>query len=86
MCIEFIQRHIRMLPARQIFTTREVLIYGTRTAVDSALSRMVEREVIARLARGVFVRDDSAEPTVAEIASAKAKAYGKEGKPAILSS
>src|SRR5450432_2013058 len=76
MCIQYIYRHIRMLPPTRIFTTRHMLIYGSRSAVDSALHRMVQSNFIIRLARGVFVRDDSSNPTIAEIAEAKAKAFG----------
>src|SRR5208283_3773662 len=44
-------------------------------AVDAALHRMVKSEFIIRLARGVFVRDDSQSPSLTEIAQAKAKAF-----------
>lgn len=73
MCIEFIRRHIRKLAPTQIFTTRDMLIYGARAAVDSALSRMVSTGFIVRLARGIFVQDASPEPSVEEIAAVKAK-------------
>jgi hypothetical protein len=76
MCIEYIYRHIRQLPPTQIFTTREMLIYGTRSAVDAALHRMVKSQFIVRLARGVFVRDESCRPSLSEIVAAKAKAFG----------
>jgi hypothetical protein len=77
MCTEYIERHIRRLPPTQIFTTREVLRYGPRGAVDQALYRMVRIGFIVRLARGVFVRDASQKPTLYEIVSAKAQAWGK---------
>jgi hypothetical protein len=75
MCTSYIYNHIRSLPATQIFTTREVLIYGKRAAVDSALSRMVSGGFITRLAQGVFVRDASEEPTMADVVRAKLQAY-----------
>jgi hypothetical protein len=75
MCTSYILNHIRNLPATQIFTTREVLIYGKRPAVDSALSRMIASGFITRLAQGVFIRDDSKEPTKADIVQAKLKAF-----------
>ncbi len=53
-----------------------MLIYGTRSAVDSALSRMVSCGHINRLARGVFVKDLSGNPTLAQIVEAKLKAFG----------
>jgi hypothetical protein len=52
-----------------------VLIYGKRAAVDSALSRMVAKGFIKRLAQGVFVRDTSKEPTLADIVKVKLQAY-----------
>jgi hypothetical protein len=75
MTAPFIKRHIRRLPSRELFSTRDMLIYGTRTAVDSALSRMVKEGFIQRLARGIFVRDASGNPTAEDIAIAKAKAF-----------
>ena len=78
MCIEFIYRHIRKLPSTQIFTTREVLIYGARAAIDIALHRMVKAGFIVRLARGVFVRDNSSPPPLEQIVLAKAKAFRRK--------
>jgi hypothetical protein len=81
MCTELIVRHINQIPSTQIFTTRHMLPYGTRSAVDSALGRLVAGGEIYRLARGVFVRDLSAQPTMTEIVEAKLKAWS--GKVAI---
>ena len=52
-----------------------MLIYGKRTAVDSALRSMVIAGEIFRLANGIFVRDLSGEPTIEEIVQAKLSAY-----------
>jgi len=41
------------------FTTRSVLSYGNRPAVDQVLSRFVKDGFIRRLARGIFVRDQA---------------------------
>jgi len=78
MCTEYIYRHIQKLPATCIFTTRELLRYGNRGAVDQTLYRMVRSGFIVRLARGVFVRDDTLQPTKRQIALAKAIAWGKQ--------
>ena len=75
MAIEFIRHHVNNLPPGQIFTSREVLIYGTRSAVDSAIRTMVFKEEIYRLARGIFIQKDSGEPSMAEIVEAKLKGY-----------
>jgi hypothetical protein len=76
----FIRRFIFSLPKGKIFTTRECLIYGLRGAVDQALYRLVKKEVIFRLARGIFVRNQELIPefTPFDIAKIKAKAFGKE--------
>jgi hypothetical protein len=77
MCSGYIHLHIMRLPMTQIFTTRELLQYGTRGAVDQALYRMVESGFITRLARAVFVRDASLSPTAEEITEAKMTAWNK---------
>lgn len=38
------------------FTTRQILGFGSRAAVDQALSRLVKEKRISRIARGVYVR------------------------------
>jgi hypothetical protein len=58
-----------------------MLIYGPRKTVDSALSRMVADRDIYRLARGVFVKNLSGNPTLEQIVEAKVKAFS--GKIAI---
>ena len=75
----FILNHIARLPRNTIFTTREVLRYGTRNAVDQAMFQLVRDKLVLRLARGVFVRVRGMTKTfsVKEIAEAKAKAFGK---------
>ena len=79
MCTIFIRRHISGLGQGQIFTTRDCLLYGSRAAVDQALSRLVRSGSILRLARGVFMRADAnaPRPSVLSIATAKAQAFGK---------
>jgi len=77
MASAYIQRHILRLPATRIFTTRELLQYGSRGAVDQTLYRLVLAKSIIRLARGVFVRDDSLNPSQETILLAKAAAWGK---------
>ena len=81
MCTKYITRHINQILPTEIFTTRHMLIYGNRSAVDSALSRLVSEGYIYRLARGVFVRDLSGKPTLAQIVEAKLNAFG--GKIAV---
>lgn len=81
--ISLIKRHIFSLPQHKIFTTRDMLIYGTRTAVDQTLAKLVKQEVIVRLARGVFTRDGShiRDLPIYEIARAKAESFGRKIAP-----
>ena len=78
-----IRRHLSKVPDGQTFATRELLGYGHRDAVDSAISRLVKAEVIMRVARGLFVKPLYVNgilqmPKLADIITAKAKAFGKE--------
>ncbi len=74
----FIRRHIYGLAPGEIFTTRHCLSYGRRSAVDQALARLVKQGLIIRLARGVFVREGCPRPSALAVASAKARAFGKQ--------
>jgi hypothetical protein len=76
MCISYIQRHIRNLPKGQMFTTRTMLIYGKRSAVDSALGRLVASGFIVRKARGVFATEHCPDHTIEAIAEVKSRAFG----------
>ena len=78
MCTSFIKQHIRKLPATRLFTTRELLQYGKRGAVDQVLFRLVRQKLIVRVARGVFVRKSKYKPTLKQIAAVKAAAFGKK--------
>lgn len=74
-----IKRHIQALLPGKLFTTRDLLAYGSRAAVDQTLYRLVRCGVIRRLARGVFVLNDNSEsiPGLPEIVATKAAAFGK---------
>lgn len=77
-CTSLIYRHIRGLSKTEMFSTRELLQYGTRGSVDQALYRMVKSGFIFRLARGVFVRDASKAPSPKQIAQFKAAVFGRK--------
>lgn len=72
-----IKTHIFRLPERTLFTSRDLLIYGTRASVDQTIYLLVKKAEILRLARGVFMRmpRDGWRPSVEQIVSAKAKAF-----------
>ena len=77
--ITLIRRFVALLPQGKLFTTREVLAFGSRSAVDTALFRLVNALVIRRLARGVFIRNDfpARRPAAAEVARVKAESFGR---------
>lgn len=74
-----ILHHISNLGANVVFTTGEMLLHGSRSAVDSALSRLVRKEVIRRLAAGVFIAVEGMSwfPSALVIIIAKARAFKK---------
>lgn len=72
-----IMRHIAKLPKDQLFTTRELLVYGPRAYIDQLTSRLVKTEEIRRVARGVFCRSQDAIFTAYQIAAVKARAFGR---------
>jgi hypothetical protein len=79
----FIRAHLQRISNDAIFSRRDFLCYGTRAAVDVALHRLVKKDVIVRLARGVFVKwslkiAKGNIPSALEIAQTKARAFGKE--------
>lgn len=67
-----------------MFTTRELLRYGNRNAIDQILYRLVKAGIIIRLAWGVFVRQDDYQdsriplPGPMEVARVKARAFCRE--------
>jgi hypothetical protein len=76
----YIRRHIFGLIEGATFTSRDCLAFGSRAAVDQALSRLVKCGGIRRLARGVFAKDSSEKKKYSdfEIANIKAEAFGRK--------
>lgn len=74
-----IRLFVKGLAPGQIFTTSQVLHFGTRNAVDLALSRLVKCQILKRLAQGVFVLRSpcSGALSAVDVAFAKASAFGK---------
>jgi hypothetical protein len=75
-----IRVHILRLAEGKPFTTRSVLSYGNRPAVDQVLSRFVKDGFIRRLARGIFVRDQANRISFStwDIASLKAGSFQRK--------
>lgn len=55
---ELIRKHIEAMPLGEPFTPNAFLECGTRASVDQTLSRLVKAGLIARVARGVYVRPE----------------------------
>lgn len=74
-----IRRYINSLDEWQLFTTRDVIGFGMRAAVDQALSRLVKSGFIRRVARGVFTRPGPGEHaySVFAVARVKAESFGR---------
>ncbi|MBI1270734.1 hypothetical protein GC174_09905 [bacterium] len=75
----FIKRHIFSLPSEQLFTTRELLQYGTRNAVDLTMFKLVRSGAITRITYGVFQRAplSVSQPAIIDVARVKASAFGR---------
>ncbi len=73
-----IREHIKNIRQGALFTTRHFLGCGSRSAVDQALYNLVKARVIVRIARGVFMKEGSALPSVYEVAKIKAESFGKQ--------
>ncbi len=75
-----IRHHIFSLPEGLMFSSRDLLLYATRATVDQTLHRLMEKGVIVRVARGVYMREteNGWRPTIDELARFKAKAFSKE--------
>ncbi len=80
---ESIKQRVLKMQRGEPFTNTRFLELGTRSAVDKALSRLVEEGVIQRIARGVFVRPKksrfigSVMPEVSRVIEVIAKDHGE---------
>lgn len=76
---QLVKRHIAGLPQGAIFCTRDLLGYGKRNIIDNLLYRLVKKQRLTRLARGVFSKSSRRDSAVSpwDIIEAKLKAWGK---------
>jgi hypothetical protein len=74
-----VKRHFFALPKGTIVCRRDLLPYGTINAVDQILRKLVDREVVVRLANGVFVYPEPGAPlpSAREVAEAKIAAFAR---------
>jgi len=76
-CISDIRDHIAKQSDDALITSRDILKFGFRNAVDQSVYRLIKDEVIQRVARGVFIKFGANIPTPEAIAKCKATAFGK---------
>ncbi len=80
---ESVKHRIARVPRGEPFTSSRFLRLGSRSAVDKALSRLVEKGAIQRIARGVFVRPKQSRfvgnvmPDVSRVIQVIAKDHGE---------
>ena len=78
-CITLIRSYIERLNVEAIFTSRDLLCFGSRSSVDNAVYTLHQNGELVRPARGVFVRPERTKPvTELEIATTKARSFGRE--------
>src|SRR5579883_1698215 len=73
----YIRRHINKLAEDKPFSIRDFLIYGDRNTVDQVFHRLLVEGRIVRVARGVYVKETSPTPSLADIIAVKAAAFGR---------
>lgn len=74
-----IKRFLTNLGPEEIFTTRALLSFGSRSAIDNATFLLVRRNVIRRILPGMFVLASCQRVfTVLEVAKAKAESFGRK--------
>lgn len=82
-----IKRFLMTIAESVIFATRDLLSLGSRTAIDSALSRLVASGRIVRLAWGLFMKvktnDPDWRPQIEAVAQAKLLAFRRVGGAAL---
>ncbi|MGD9679865.1 MAG: DUF6088 family protein [Candidatus Obscuribacterales bacterium] len=72
-----IRAFIAKLDQDTIFTTRDLLTFGTRSSVDNAVYDLVKLQEIVRIVPGVFsLPGRQQKPTLNELAIIKAKSFG----------
>lgn len=78
-CRALIRKHLALLKPGEICTTRDLLSYGRRTAVDGTTYQLVKEGYLTRLAFGVFVvtHTSNRSYTAEEVVARKALAFGK---------
>ena len=69
---ESIRQHLTSLPLAQPVSSKEFMAFGRRAAVDQALTRLVQKGELSRVARGIYMRPKRS-PYVGEVPPDPAK-------------
>ena len=73
----YVRRHLNNLIDDKPFSIRDFLIYGPRSSIDQIFQRLLKEVRVYRVARGVYMKDTSPQPSIDEIVKVKAAAFGR---------
>jgi len=73
----YIRRYIENLVGDKPFSIRDFLRYGPRNTIDQVFLRLVKSGRIIRVARGVYIKSSSPQPSIIEVVQVKAAAFGR---------
>ena len=73
----YVRRHLNNLIDDKPFSIRDFLIYGPRSSIDQIFQQLLKEGRVYRVARGVYIKDTSPPPTIAQIVQVKAAAFGR---------
>lgn len=77
--IEKIRQFLKSQTSDRLFTSRDLLKFGRRSAVDNAVSDLIKQKKIKRVSRGVFSLPERRKPiSLLEIATVKAHSFGRK--------
>lgn len=77
-CVSKIRRYVASLSPGVLFSTQDCVQYGSRSAVDQGIYRLIKLNIIERVVRGVFVATNRRkyEYLAEEVAAVKTRAFG----------
>ncbi len=76
--IERVREYMASLSYEALFTSRDLLSFGTRSQVDNAVHSLAKSGEIVKATRGVFARRERTQPfSVVEVATVKAQSFGR---------
>src|SRR5262249_23643983 len=73
----YVRRHLNNVAGDGPFSIRDFLIYGPRNTIDQIFQQLLKEDRITRVARGVYIKSTSPQPSIAQIVHVKAAAFGR---------